>query len=129
MIQLYSLIVGRDPRQFSFGVVLWTRKLIAELIVQRFGVRLSLRTVGPILKKLGMSPQRPLYRAYQQAPAKVLAWKRETYPTIRAEAGAVGATISFAEEAGVSDRPPWGQDLGPGRAHARGHRDRGNARP
>jgi transposase len=101
MIQLYSLIVGRDPRQFSFGVALWTRKLIAELIVQKFGVRLSLPTVGRILKKLGMSAQRPLYRAYQQDPAKVLAWKRQTYPTIRAEAAAAGATIFFADEAGV----------------------------
>jgi transposase len=46
--------------------------------------------VGRILKKLGMSAQRPLYRAYQQDPAKVLAWKRQTYPTIRAEAQTSG---------------------------------------
>jgi transposase len=101
MIRLYSMIVGGDPRQFSFGVALWTRKLIADLIHRTFGVRLSLPTVGRILKKLGMSPQRPLYRAYQQDPEKVRAWKRETYPRIRAEAAAAGATIFFADEAGV----------------------------
>jgi transposase len=101
MIRLYSLIVGRDPRQFSFGVALWTRKLIGELIHRTFEVRLSLPTVGRILKKLGMSPQRPLYRAYQQDPAKVRAWKQDTYPTIRAQAAVAGATIFFAEEAGV----------------------------
>ena len=71
MIRLYSMIVGGDPRQFSFGVALWMRKLIADLIHRTFGVRLSLPTVGRILKKLGMSPQRPLYRAYQQDPEKV----------------------------------------------------------
>ena len=101
MIRLYSLIVGRDPRQFSFGVALWTRKLIAELIHRTFGVRLSLPTVGRILKKLWMSPQRPLYRAYQQDPVRVRAWKHDTYPKIRAEAAATGATIFFADEAGV----------------------------
>ena len=95
------MIVGGDPRRFSFGVALWTRKLIADLIHQTFGARLSLPTVGRILKKLGMSPRRPLYRAYQQDPAKVRVWKRETYPRIRAAAAAAGATIFFADEAGV----------------------------
>jgi transposase len=70
MTQLYSLILGSDPRQYSFGVALWTRTLVADLIEQKLGVRLSLPTVGRILKKLGMSPQRPLYRAYQQDPER-----------------------------------------------------------
>jgi transposase len=64
-------------------------------------VRLSLPTVGRILKKLGMSPQRPLYRAYRQDPVKVRVGKRETYPTIRVAAAAAGATVFFADEAGV----------------------------
>jgi len=64
-------------------------------------VRLSLVTVGRILQKLGMSPQRPLYRAYQQDPEKVQAWKRDTYPKIRAEAAKAGASIFFADEASV----------------------------
>jgi transposase len=80
MMRLYSLIVGRDSRQYSFGAALWTRKLIGELIFQKFQVRLSLPTVGRIVTKLGMSPQQPLYRASQQDPAKVEQWKRETPP-------------------------------------------------
>lgn len=68
MIRLFSLIAGRDPRQYSFGVALWTRKLVAALIEQQFHVVVSLVTVGRILKKLGMSAQRPLYReAYSRA--------------------------------------------------------------
>jgi transposase len=101
LIRLYSLIVGRDPRQFSFGVALWTRKLVGELIHRTFDVWVSLPTVGRILKKLGMSAQRPLCRAYQQDSAKVSAWKQNTYPKIRARAAAVGATVFFADEAGV----------------------------
>jgi transposase len=100
-IQLYSMIAGKDPRQLSFGMALWTRKMIAELICRQFGVRLSLVTVGRILKKLGMSPQRPLYRAYQQNPELVEKWKKETYPQIRAAAAEAGAAIFFADEAAV----------------------------
>lgn len=101
MMQLYSMIVGRNPRQFSLGFALWTRKLIAKLIFQQFNVELSLPTVGRILKKLGMSPQRPLRRAYQQDPERVRQWKQQTYPEIRARAAEVGAKIFFADEAGV----------------------------
>jgi transposase len=101
MMRLRSLIVGRDPRQYSFEMALWTRKLIRKLIHARFGYDLSLPTVGRILKKLGLSPQRPLYRAYQQNPELVRAWKTETYPAIRAQAAQVGATIYFADEAAI----------------------------
>jgi hypothetical protein len=100
-LQLRSFIVGRDPRQFSFGVALWTRKVVRDLIRQRFDVQVSLPTVGRILTKLGLSAQRALYRAYQQNPELVRQWKTKVYPGIRARAAEVGATIFFADEAGI----------------------------
>ena len=84
MSQLYRLIVGNDPRQLSLGLALWTRGLIQELIFRQFGVRLSLVSVGNVLANLGLSPQRPLYRSYEQDPEKVRKWKEETFPQIRA---------------------------------------------
>ncbi|MGH8967688.1 MAG: IS630 family transposase, partial [Actinomycetes bacterium] len=101
MMELLTLIVGCEPRQLSFGFALWTRKLVRDLIRQRFKVSLSEVTVGRILKKLGLSPQRPLYRAYQQDPEKVERWKRETYPEIRRRAAEEGAEIFFADEAAI----------------------------
>jgi transposase len=82
-------------------VALWTRKVVRDLIRQRFDVRVSLPTVGRILTKLGLSAQRPLYRAYQQNPELVRQWKTKVYPGIRARAAEVGATIFFADEAGI----------------------------
>jgi transposase len=99
--RLYGLIVGNDPRQLRFAFALWTRAMIRELIRREFGVRLSEVSVGRLLRKLGLSPQRPLYRAWQQNPEAVARWKAETYPQIRAEAAKVGATIYFADQAGV----------------------------
>ena len=99
--RLYTLVVGNDPRQLQFAFALWTRAMVRELIGREFGVRLSEVSVGRLLRKLGLSPQRPLYRAYQQNPQAVARWKAETYPQLRAEAAEVGATIYFADEAGV----------------------------
>ena len=99
--RLYTLVVGNDPRQLQFPFALWTRAMVRELIRREFAVRLSAVSVGRLLGKLGLSPQRPLYRADQQNPQAVARWKAETYPAIRAEAARVGATVYFADEAGV----------------------------
>jgi transposase len=99
--RVYTLVVGADPRQLSFGFALWTREMIRELIRREFGVALSVVSVGRLLKKLGLSAQRPLYRAYQQNPEAVREFKSAIYPALRAQAEAEGATIYFADEAGV----------------------------
>ena len=99
--RVYTLVVGNDPRQLRFAFALWTRAMIRELIGREFGVRLSQVSVGRLLRKLGLSPQRPLYRAYQQNPEAVARWKAEEYPQLRVQAAEVGATIYFADEAGV----------------------------
>src|SRR5215469_13764288 len=101
MSQLYRLIADCDPRQLSFGLALWTRGMVQELIFQRFGIRLSVVSVGNVLDKVVMSPQRPLYRAYEQDPEKVAEWKDKTFPQIQARAKKEGAAIFFADEASV----------------------------
>jgi transposase len=101
MSQLFRLVAGNDPRQLSFGLALWTRGMVQELIFRQFGVRLSLVSVGSILGKLGMSPQRPLYRACERDPEKVAEWKERTFPQIQARAKKEGAAIFFADEASV----------------------------
>lgn len=99
MLALRSLIVGRDPRQLSFDAALWTRKIVRELITQRFAVSVSLSTVRRILRKLGLSTHPPLDRAYQRDPDRVRQWKTIEYTKIRAQAARIGARIFFADEA------------------------------
>jgi transposase len=99
--RLYALIVGNDPRQLQFDFALWTREMIRQVIRAEFKVALSVVSVGRLLKKMGLSAQRPLHRAYEQNPEAVERWKTETYPAIHAEAERCGATIFFADEAGI----------------------------
>jgi transposase len=101
LARLYALIVGKDPRQMQFEFALWTREMVREVIRREFGVRLSVVSVGRLLRKLGLSPQRPLHRAHQQNPEAVERWKREEYPAIRAAADEQGAVVYFADEAGI----------------------------
>jgi transposase len=90
-----------NPQQFGFDSVLWTRSMVAELVEREFGVTLSESATGQMLHRLGWSPQRPLYRAYEQDPERVRQWTEEEYPKVRDEAAAQGASIFFADESGV----------------------------
>jgi transposase len=99
--RLYALVVGNDPRQLRFPFALWTRDMVRELIRREFQVQLSAVSVGRLLGQLGLSPQRPLHRAYEQNPERVARWKAQEYPKIRAQATKVRATIYLADEAGI----------------------------
>src|SRR3982751_1690703 len=99
--ELAGLIVGSDPRDHGFAVALWTREVVRQLIAARFGVHLTVASVGRTLHDLGFSAQRPLYRAEQADPVAVARWKEIEYPTIAAAATAAGGTVFFVDEAGV----------------------------
>ena len=98
--QVYRWINGRDPRQYGLDFGLWTRTVVVELIDQKFGVRLGVTAVGERLAKLGLTPQKPLQRAYQRDPEAIERWQRETYPAMARQAKAQGADILFWDESG-----------------------------
>jgi hypothetical protein len=62
---------------------------VRQVIRREFKISLSVVSVGRLLRTMGLSPQRPLYRAYQQNP-EVQRWKDEQFPAIRAAAKAEG---------------------------------------
>src|SRR5215470_14847215 len=98
--QIFRWINGKDPRQYGFDFGLWTRKVVSELVSDRFGIDLSLASVGKVLATVGLTPQKPLMRAYERDPAAIEAWKRKTYPSIAAAAKREKAEIYFWDESG-----------------------------
>lgn len=102
-------IVGKDPRQYGFDFGLWTRRIVAELIKDKFGIDLELTAVGRLLASLDITPQKPLRRAYERDPEKVEQWVKHDYPKLRKRARKLGATIFFLDEAGFSSEPILGR--------------------
>jgi transposase len=98
---VYKTVTKSDPRQHKFSFALWTRSAIAALIRRRYGIRLSVNSVGRLLAQLGITPQKPLWRAYQQDPERVRAWIEEEYPKIKRQAKTLKAEIWFGDESGV----------------------------
>lgn len=98
--RVFRWINGRDPRQYGLDFGLWTRAVVAELIEKKFGVHLGVTAVGELLAKLGLTPQKPLQRAYQRDPQAIERWQRETYPAIARKAKRQGAEVFFWDESG-----------------------------
>jgi transposase len=101
MCWLAQAVKDNTPLQFKFAFGLWTLSLIKALIERELGKKLALGSVSRAMKQLGFSAQKPLYQAWQQDAAQVQRWESQTYPAIRAEAKALGATIYFGDESGM----------------------------
>ncbi len=114
--QVFRWINGKNPRQYGFELGLWTRQIVRELIAQRFGVRLSLASMGAVLARQGLTPQKPLQRAYQRDPDAIARWQRETYPAMARHAKRTQTEISFWVESGFRADAVHGKTWG-ARAH------------
>lgn len=110
--QVFRWVNGKDPRQHGFDFGLWTRKVVAKLVSDKFDIKLSLASIGKVLANVGLTPQKPLTRAYERDPEAIEAWKRETYPSIAAAAKREKAEIYFWDESGfradVVQGTTWG---------------------
>jgi transposase len=98
--QVFRWINGRDPRQYGLDFGLWTRSVVADLIERKFNIRLGVTAVGALLAKLGLTPQKPLQRAYQRDPEAIEAWRLERFPAIARQAKASGGEVYFWDESG-----------------------------
>lgn len=106
------LLTDRCPDQLKLPFALWTREAVRDLIVRRFGIRLSVWTVGRYLKRWGFMPQKPLRRAYERDPEAVRHWLTKEYPTIRALARRESATIYWGDEMGMRSDHQAGTSYG-----------------
>lgn len=98
---IYQTVTEKNPLQLKFTFALWTAKMVGQIIYQRFDIKLSKASVCRLLGQLGLTPQRPVWRAYQQNPEAVQKWLQEEYPRIQRLARQKEAVIFFGDEAGI----------------------------
>jgi transposase len=110
--QIAKTVIDRPPEQLRLPFYLWTREAVSQLIEKRFGLRLSVWTVGRYLKRWGFTPQKPVRRAFERDPEAVRRWLEQEYPKIRAQAKAEQATIYWADEMGLRSDHAAGRSYG-----------------
>lgn len=106
-------VIGGDPRQHGFDFGLWTRQIVVDLIKEKFGIDMSQSGVGKLLRRLDLTPQKPLRRAYERDEKAVTEWVETVYPRVRKIAKKTGAEIFWLDEASIRSDDPlqrtWGE--------------------
>lgn len=106
------IIEDRCPDQLRLPFALWTREAVQQLIARRYGISVSVWTVGRYLAKWGFTPQKPLRRAYEQDSAAVRQWLEVEYPSIWRQAKAEKAGIYWGDEMGMRSDHQVGTSYG-----------------
>jgi len=98
---LYSAITMGSPENYKFPFCLWTLRIVREVLKEEHNISLSKSSLSRLFNQMGLSPQKPTYRSYQQNSAAVDAYLGTTFPTLKARAQALGAVIYFIDESTV----------------------------
>ena len=99
--QTVRMVQERCPDQVKLPWALWTCEAVGRYIEEHFGLSLSRWTVARYLKRWGLTPQKPLRRAFEQNPEAVRHWLEVEYPAIRRQAGIEDAEIHWGDETGI----------------------------
>lgn len=99
--RIRQLIIDSLPDQLKLPFYLWTRAAVVSLIEREYGISVSLTTVGRYLAGWGMSPQKPVRRAYERSDAAIARWLRTEYPAIARDAKREKAVIYWGDEMGL----------------------------
>jgi transposase len=78
---LAKLAQGAVAHGFQGDV--WTTQRIADFIFQEYGVKYHHDYIGPLLRQLGWSVQRPIVRASQRDEAAIAEWVVTTWPELQ----------------------------------------------
>ena len=110
--QIAKTVIDHHPEQLKLPFYLWTREAVSLLIKRRFGVHLSVWTVGRYLQRWGFTPQKPARRAWEQNPDQVRQWLQKEYPSIRRQAQREKAQIYWGDEMGLRSDHAVGRSYG-----------------
>ena len=98
---IFKVVSEKNPQQLKFEFALWTREMVQQLVKQKYNIKLSLKAVGRLLAQLGLTCQKPLYKAIQKDESLDKKWLKKIYPNIKRRAKLEGADIYFGDAAHI----------------------------
>jgi transposase len=109
---VYDVVTQKNPRQMRFEFALWTREMVQQLILKKYRIKLGLKSIGKLLAQLGITCQKPLYKAIQKDETLVRKWLKKSFPEIKKRALKQGADIYFGDAAHIRSDHHSGRTLG-----------------
>ena len=94
-------LISITADNYGFECPLWDCNKIRLLILEKFGKSIHISNVWRLLKRLGLSPQKPQRMATERNDKEVKEWINNVWPEILAHAKRWQAIIYFQDESGV----------------------------
>ncbi|MBI4564032.1 MAG: IS630 family transposase, partial [Planctomycetes bacterium] len=91
---------------------LWTLPLVRHLIRKLFGISFHKTSISRILEQIGLTPQKPVRRAYRRDDQECARWMSRDFPAIVRAARKRQSTLLFEDETGVHEDGPLGTTWG-----------------
>ena len=100
-----------NPLNYKLPFCLWSSNNIRALLQKERAVILSKSSIFRLLGRLGLTPQKPLYKSYKQDPEKIKDYLSKTYPEVVAQAKKYHARLYFLDEAAFHSDAHYGTTL------------------
>ena len=94
-------LIEKTADNYGFESPLWDCKKITQLIREKFGKTIHFSNVWRLLKRFGLSPQKPKRQAKERDEKEVKEWIKNIWPKILAHARRWQAIIYFQDESAV----------------------------
>ena len=111
--EIIKTITEKNPDQLKMKCCLWTRDAVKQLIQDKYGISMPIRTVGQYLQRWGFTVQRPAKQAMNQKPEAVQQWLHDTYPEIHEAAKEAGAEIFWGDETAIQNVANYARGYAP----------------
>jgi len=76
-------LLARGAEAHGFRAEVWTCERAAELIREEFGVSYHPAHVSRVVRRLGLSLQKPMRRADRRNDEAIKHWKEKTWPELK----------------------------------------------
>jgi transposase len=87
-------LLAQGAEAYGFIGDVWTTKRVAAVIQRTFGVRYHPAHISRLVRREGLSLQKPIRRASQRDEAQIAAWPVERWPALQAKPARRGAPSS-----------------------------------
>lgn len=95
-------IFGENAMEYGFDTPLWTCKRVQQIIKIKTDKKLHTTNIMRLLKRTGLTPQKPQRKAMQQDKKAVKIWLKKEWPKIKEHRRRWQAMLYFQDESGVS---------------------------
>lgn len=102
-------LLEKDACEYGFEHPLWTVKRVSKIIREKLHKKLNITNTWRLLKKFGLTNQKPDRRAKEMNSRQVNYWMKHTWPRIQEYAREWRAVTYFQDEAGISLVPNLGK--------------------